>query len=116
MSGPSLAGRTMAVTAIYLFSAVFGLVRILVIATLFGASREADAYVIASLIPFIVFELVTDGTLASAFVPVAARTEKERGSSVIPGLSGMFLTGVVVFGGIVAAAVALAVLGESVAP
>jgi putative peptidoglycan lipid II flippase len=108
VSGPSLAGRTMAVTAIYLASAVFGLVRILVIATLFGASRDADAYVIASLIPFIVFELVTDGTLASAFVPVATRSEQEKGASVVPSLSGAFLVGVVLLGGILAGAVALA--------
>ncbi|MHB0981149.1 MAG: murein biosynthesis integral membrane protein MurJ [Thermoleophilia bacterium] len=108
MSERPLAGRTAAVTTIYLASAAVGLLRILVIADLFGASRDADAYIIASVIPFLVFDLVTDGTLASAFVPIATRVEKNRGSMVIAPLAGSFLVLALVLGLLVAGGVSLA--------
>ncbi len=51
-------------------SRVFGLVRDVVIADLFGASRAYDAYLIAFMIPHMLRRLLAEGALSSAFIPL----------------------------------------------
>lgn len=59
-------------------SRVLGLVRDIVIAHLFGASRAYDAYLIAFMIPHMLRRLLAEGALSSAFVPLfTERLSKE---------------------------------------
>lgn len=51
-------------------SRVLGLVRDVLIAHLFGASRAYDAYLIAFMIPHMLRRLLAEGALSSAFVPL----------------------------------------------
>lgn len=51
-------------------SRVLGLVRDVVIADLFGASRVYDAYLIAFMIPHLLRKLLAEGALSSAFIPI----------------------------------------------
>ncbi len=51
-------------------SRFLGLVRDVVIAHLFGASRAYDAYLIAFMIPHLLRRLLAEGTLSSAFIPI----------------------------------------------
>ncbi|HCP73971.1 MAG TPA: murein biosynthesis integral membrane protein MurJ, partial [Ktedonobacter sp.] len=49
---------------------VFGLVRTLLFAFVFGAGATSDAYIQAFYIPDFIFNVVAGGALASAFIPV----------------------------------------------
>ncbi|HEY7599307.1 MAG TPA: lipid II flippase MurJ, partial [Candidatus Limnocylindrales bacterium] len=51
-------------------SRVLGWVRLVVIGSQFGASRELDAYFAAFLIPDAIFQLLIAGALFTALVPV----------------------------------------------
>ena len=53
---------------------IFGLVRTLVFSQTVGATCLGTAYVTASQVPNLVYELVLGGALASVMVPVLART------------------------------------------
>jgi putative peptidoglycan lipid II flippase len=72
--GPS-AGRVLAqasliLTAAALASRVLGWLRLLVIGSQFGASRDLDAYFAAFRIPDAIFQLVVAGALSAALIPV----------------------------------------------
>lgn len=56
-----------------LASRVLGLVRDLVLATLFGAGHEMDAFVVAFRIPNLVRDLFAEGAMSAAFVPTFTR-------------------------------------------
>ena len=63
-------------------SRVLGLVRVTVIADLFGATGLVSAYQIAATVPTMIYDLLIGGMLSSALVPVfseyaAARTKEE---------------------------------------
>jgi putative peptidoglycan lipid II flippase len=59
-------------------SRILGLVRDVVIAHLFGASRAYDAYLIAFMIPHLLRRLLAEGALSSAFIPIfTARLTKD---------------------------------------
>jgi putative peptidoglycan lipid II flippase len=60
-------------------SRVLGLVRDMVIAYLFGASRAYDAYLIAFMIPHMLRRLLAEGALSSAFIPVFTEHLKRDG-------------------------------------
>ncbi|HEX9069007.1 MAG TPA: murein biosynthesis integral membrane protein MurJ [Ktedonobacterales bacterium] len=66
----NLARATAIVTAALLFSRVLGLVRQTLFSGVIGINNQSDAFVNASLIPEIVFNIVAGGALASAFIPV----------------------------------------------
>ncbi len=71
----SAAGRTLAragliVSAAFLVSRVLGWVRLVVIANVFGATAELDAFIAAFRIPDLIFQLVAAGALSSALIPV----------------------------------------------
>jgi putative peptidoglycan lipid II flippase len=68
----ALARAGLIVTLAFLASRVLGWVRVVVLANLFGASAELDAYYAAFRIPDLVFQLVAAGAIASSLVPVLA--------------------------------------------
>lgn len=78
-SGPSVPGPSTAhvlvnasliLTVAALASRLLGWVRLLVIGSQFGASRELDAYFAAFRIPDAIFQLVVAGALSAALIPV----------------------------------------------
>jgi putative peptidoglycan lipid II flippase len=68
----SLVRAGLVVTAAFLLSRILGWVRVVVIGTTFGASRDLDAFFAAFRIPDLIFQLVAAGALASALIPVLA--------------------------------------------
>jgi putative peptidoglycan lipid II flippase len=73
-SGPStarvLVNASLILTVAALASRLLGWVRLLVIGSQFGASRELDAYFAAFRIPDAIFQLVVAGALSAALIPV----------------------------------------------
>lgn len=61
---------TFILTGAFVVSRVFGLVRSLLFAFVFGAGATSDAYLQAFYIPDFIFNVVAGGALASAFIPV----------------------------------------------
>lgn len=58
-------------------SRIFGLIRDLVIAALFGASKYTDAFFVAFAIPNLFRALFAEGALSSAFVPILAENRSK---------------------------------------
>ncbi|MBT8150273.1 MAG: murein biosynthesis integral membrane protein MurJ [Gammaproteobacteria bacterium] len=75
-----LLGSSMVVGSMTMFSRVLGLLRDVVIARLFGASGNADAFFIAFRIPQFLRRLFAEGAFSQAFVPVLAeyRSNSEK--------------------------------------
>jgi len=69
-TGRVLARAGLVLTAAALASRLLGWVRLLVIGSQFGASRELDAYFAAFRIPDAIFQLVIAGALSAALIPV----------------------------------------------
>ncbi len=69
-AGSSLLRSSGVVSVMTLLSRVFGLVRDVVIAALFGASSGADAFFVAFKIPNFFRRLFAEGAFSQAFVPV----------------------------------------------
>lgn len=69
-AGRVLLTASLILTVAALASRVLGLVRLLVIGSQFGASRELDAYFAAFRIPDAIFQLVVAGALSAALIPV----------------------------------------------
>jgi putative peptidoglycan lipid II flippase len=65
-----LATASLILTVAALASRLLGWVRLLVIGSQFGASRELDAYFAAFRIPDAIFQLVVAGALSAALIPV----------------------------------------------
>jgi putative peptidoglycan lipid II flippase len=65
-----LATASLILTIAALASRLLGWVRLLVIGSQFGASRELDAYFAAFRIPDAIFQLVVAGALSAALIPV----------------------------------------------
>jgi putative peptidoglycan lipid II flippase len=68
--GRVLATASLILTIAALASRLLGWVRLLVIGSQFGASRELDAYFAAFRIPDAIFQLVVAGALSAALIPV----------------------------------------------
>ena len=88
-------------------SRLLGLVREQVMAALFGASAATDAFVVASAVPQIVYDLLVGGAISAALVPVFvdAIDDEERLwglLSTLLSLAAMVLTGVAVVLGLFA--------------
>ena len=83
--GPStarvLAQASLILTVAALASRLLGWVRLLVIGSQFGASRELDAYFAAFRIPDAIFQLVVAGALSAALIPVFS-SYRARGQEV----------------------------------
>jgi putative peptidoglycan lipid II flippase len=67
-----LVRASLILTIAALASRVLGWIRLLVIGSQFGASRELDAYFAAFRIPDAIFQLVVAGALSAALIPVFA--------------------------------------------
>jgi putative peptidoglycan lipid II flippase len=67
-----LATASLILTIAALASRLLGWIRLLVIGSQFGASRELDAYFAAFRIPDAIFQLVVAGALSAALIPVFA--------------------------------------------
>src|SRR5919197_4880483 len=78
-SGQSLARRAGATGLATLTSRVLGLARDQVLAALFGAGNEMDAFNVAFRIPNLVRDLFAEGAMSSAFVPTFTRYLTLRG-------------------------------------
>ena len=62
-----------------IFSRLLGLLREIVIASLFGATGLVSAFRVAQIIPIMVYDLLVGGMVSSAFVPVfSEQAEKNR--------------------------------------
>ncbi len=69
--GPhSIAGAAGLIGAATFTSRILGFIRDIVLAQLFGASASADAFYIAYRIPNLLRELLAEGSMSSAFIPV----------------------------------------------
>src|SRR5712672_711522 len=90
-----------------LTSRILGLVREQVLAALFGAGDEMDAYLVAFRIPNLVRDLFAEGAMSAAFVPTFTRELTLRGkddawrlgNNVLNAL--LIVTAALVVGGIV---------------
>ncbi len=69
-AGRVLAQASLVLTVAALASRALGWLRLLVIGSQFGASRELDAYFAAFRIPDAIFQLVVAGALSAALIPV----------------------------------------------
>lgn len=69
-AGKVLLTASLILTVAALASRILGWVRLLVIGSQFGASRELDAYFAAFRIPDAIFQLVVAGALSAALIPV----------------------------------------------
>ena len=75
----SLTIAALVVAGGFLGSRLLGLLRSVIIADSFGTGAELDAYWVAFRLPDLVFQLLAGATLASAFIPVFAKTRADRG-------------------------------------
>jgi putative peptidoglycan lipid II flippase len=96
----ALAKAGLVVSAAYLASRVLGYVRVVVIATTFGAGPELDTFFAAFRIPDLIFQLVAAGAVASAVVPILsalfANGERARAWRVVSTLVSLMLGGLLV--------------------
>ncbi|MEA2579100.1 MAG: putative peptidoglycan lipid flippase [Chloroflexota bacterium] len=68
----SLARAGLVVSAAFLAARVLGWLRFVVIANVFGATADLDAFIAAFRIPDLMFQLVAAGALSAALIPVVA--------------------------------------------
>src|SRR3989442_5624759 len=74
--------RSASVTATAtLTSRILGLAREQVLAALFGAGNEMDAFIVAFRIPNLVRDLFAEGAMSAAFVPTFTRHLTQRGKT-----------------------------------
>jgi putative peptidoglycan lipid II flippase len=80
-TGRILAQASLILTVAALASRLLGWIRLLVIGSQFGASKELDAYFAAFRIPDAIFQLVVAGALSAALIPVFS-SYRARGQEV----------------------------------
>jgi len=80
-AGRILLTASLILTVAALASRLLGWIRLLVIGSQFGASRELDAYFAAFRIPDAIFQLVVAGALSAALIPVFA-SYRARGQDI----------------------------------
>lgn len=79
----SLSRSTLVVSCCTFTSRIIGFARDMLVANLFGASFEADAFVLANKIPNFMRRLFSDGAFSQAFVPVLSEYRKLRGEGEV---------------------------------
>jgi len=67
-----------AITPLTLVSRITGYLREKVVALLFGASARTDAFIVAWRIPNMLRDIVGEGAMSSAFIPVYAEVNERR--------------------------------------
>jgi putative peptidoglycan lipid II flippase len=83
-------------------SRILGLVRDLVLAYLFGASNEMDAYTVAFRIPNLLRDLFAEGAMSSAFVPTFTRVLTIDGRAAAWRLGNLVITALLLMTGLLA--------------
>ncbi len=99
-----------AVTIAVMLSRLLGLVREQVLAGLFGAGLQMDAYVVAYRLPNLLRDLLAEGAFASAFVTVFSHTKEKEGLDRTWQLASRALSCLLVL------VIFIVVLGEALAP
>ncbi len=105
---PSLMRSSLAVGAGTLTSRVLGFLRDLVVARLFGADLDTDAFFVAFKVPNLFRRLFAEGAFSLAFVPALAEQRTHRG---IEGLKGFLDQVTGTLGGALLGVTALGVVG-----
>ncbi len=77
-------------------SRVLGLVREVVLAALFGAAREFDAFITAFRIPNLLRDLFAEGALSAAFVPTLSKKMEQQGDAAAWRLANIVLNALLV--------------------
>ena len=80
------------VSAMTLLSRITGLVRDILIAAIFAAGIEMDAFVVAFRIPNLLRRLFAEGAFSQAFVPVLGEHRGRHGDDATRELAGKVLT------------------------
>ena len=76
----NLLRATVAVSGLTLLSRITGLVREVLIARIFGAASDVDAFSVAFRLPNLLRRLFAEGAFSQAFVPIFAHTQASGGS------------------------------------
>ncbi len=77
---------TFTVSAMTTISRIFGLIRDIVIARLFGAGLGVDVFIVAFRIPNFLRRLFAEGGFSQAFVPVLAEYKEQRDDAAVKAL------------------------------
>jgi putative peptidoglycan lipid II flippase len=107
---PSVARSARTVSLAVFGSRILGLVREQVLASLFGASREFDAFVTAFRIPNLLRDLFAEGALSAAFVTTFSRKLGTEGDKSAWRLANLVLNALLIVLGVIT------VLGIIIAP
>jgi putative peptidoglycan lipid II flippase len=83
-----LLGSSLIVASMTMLSRILGLVRDIVIATLFGAGSHADAFFVAFKIPNFLRRLFAEGAFNQAFVPVLAEMSQQDNKQLLKAMIG----------------------------
>src|SRR3990167_5265333 len=101
----SLVKSTSVVISMTMISRIFGFIRDMVTAAVFGAGASFDAFSVAFKIPNFMRRLFAEGSFSQAFVPVLAEYQKKKTQeemraflNAMSGTLGMALLGVMVLG------------------
>jgi putative peptidoglycan lipid II flippase len=103
-SGASVARSARTVSLAVLGSRLLGLVREQVLASLFGASREFDAFVTAFRIPNLLRDLFAEGALSAAFVTTFSQKLDQEGDRAAWRLANLVLNALFVVLGLIVVA------------
>ncbi|MCH9032326.1 MAG: murein biosynthesis integral membrane protein MurJ [candidate division Zixibacteria bacterium] len=87
---------TWVVSSVTAVSRVLGLVRVQLMAYLFGAGLAADAFFVAFRIPNLLRDLFAEGALSTAFVPVFKKTLVKEGTASAQALANRLFTFLVI--------------------
>src|SRR5678816_3690298 len=87
----SLAKNAGVVSFYTMLSRITGLARDTIFGHIFGATHATDAFLMAFTIPNAFRNLVAEGALTVAFLPVFKKTEKEKGDAGVRELMGQAL-------------------------
>ena len=98
---PSVARSARTVSLAVLGSRVLGLVREQVLAALFGANREFDAFLTAFRIPNLLRDLFAEGALSAAFVTTFSRKLSAEGDKAAWRLANLVLNALIIVLGLV---------------
>ncbi len=88
----SIPEATILLMSSFLFSAVLGSVRQILLNARFGTGPEANAYYAAFRLPDALFSLIAGGALSSAMIPILLSTEREDGREEWQRLTNLVLT------------------------
>jgi putative peptidoglycan lipid II flippase len=108
--GQFLARSTMLLVVTTVISRMLGLVREIMVAKLYGATGDTDAFFFAYNIPELVRTLLISGALSSVFIPIFSEFRQKSGEDRAKRMSGQ------VFGFVLLLSVGITVIGIVIAP